>query len=523
MISVEVLQNSLVGRLILPLCFRLADYYEHSILAWLLRSISALFRQIWAHSITGSLFQGESTLSRAWRKSIFSELLSILINLPGFLLRKLYLGLKPLFDQSIAARIGFAIVEDTPIAVGWLMLLILVIPYDAWNNAYSLMGFALMLVFAVASGMRKQSQRLDVVSVGPYTIAFAGFILLAWPLSAYVQLSGRFLFYHLSCMLCVLVIVSTVERVQQLLRLAGMATVGLVVVSAYGIVQRIQGVEVNEAFVDLTLNKDLPGRVYSMFENPNAFGEVLVLLIPLAVGLLFAGRGWGSRFLGLVGALLGTVALVMTYSRAGWIGLAVAALLFIFLWNRKLLPAVILLGVAAIPFLPDTVLMRLTTIFNMSDTSTSSRFPLYEAAMRLLWHRPLQGAGLGSDAVRSAVADLNLYHGKAPFVHCHNVYLQMWAETGILGLLSFIGAVGWAIKKGAKTVFRQVGSSSARMLVAGSVSALLGIMVCGLADYIWHYPRVMLIFWFLFAMAVSGIRLAMREEKQTQDARRLES
>jgi len=517
---VEVIQQSLVGRLLLPLCYRLAGYYENSILAFLLSSISLQFRKIWAQSKTGSLFHRESALSRAWRRCLFSEILNILINLPGFLLRKLYLALKTLFDHSMAARIGFALVEETPIAVGWLMLLILIIPYDAWNNAYSFMGFTLMLLFAVASGMRTPSHRLDVTSMGPYTIFFGAIILLAWPMSAYMQLSGRFLFYHISCMLCVLVIVSTVEHAQQLRRLAGMATVGLVVISAYAMVQRIQGVEVNTSFVDMTLNKDLPGRVFSVFENPNAFGEVLVLLIPLAVGLMFASRGWGGRFLGLIGALSGTMAIVMTYSRAGWIGLAVAALLFIFLWNKKLLPAVIFLGIAAIPFLPDTVLMRLTTIFNMSDTSTSSRFPLYEAALRLLVRRPLQGVGLGSDAVRSAVSDLNLYYGKAPFVHCHDVYLQVWAETGLFGLLSMLGAVGWTLKRGGKIVLRKVGSSSVRMLVVGSVSALLGIMVCGIADYIWHYPRVMLIFWFLFAMAISGIRLAMREEKQ--EARRME-
>jgi O-antigen ligase len=507
----------------LPLCFRLADYYEHSILAFLLRSISALFRHYWAQSKIGGFFHRESTLSRAWRRSLFSEILGILLNLPGLLLRKLYLALQTMFEGSIVARIGFALVEDTPIAIGWLMLVILIIPYESWNNAYSLIGFVLMLMFAIATGMRHKTRRLDVASVGPYTVFFAGFILLAWPLSAYVHLSERFLLYHIPCMLCVLVIVSTVEKAQQLRRLAVMATTGLIIVSAYGIVQRIQGVEVNKAYVDLTLNKDLPGRVFSMFENPNAFGEVLVLLIPIAVGLLFGGKGWGSRFLGLLGACLGAVSLAMTYSRAGWIGLAVAAVLFIFLWNKKLLPALVVVAVAAVPFLPDTVLHRMTTIFNMSDTSTSSRFPLYEAAMRLLWHRPLQGVGLGSDAVRSAVSDLNFYHGKAPFVHCHDIYLQVWAETGIFGLLSLLGAVGWTLKRGGKTVLRKLGSSSVRMLIAGSVSALLGIMVCGVADYIWHYPRVMLIFWFVFAMAVAGIRLAMREEKQTQEARRQES
>lgn len=512
----QVIQGSLFGRCFMGLLFRLASWYEESVLAFFLSAGAALLARIWTGSLFARKLSREDVLSLAWKKSTFCYLLTILINLPGLLLRMLYQALRPIFDGSIVARLGFAIAEHTPIAVGWLMLLILIIPYEAWNNAYSLLGFALMLAFALLAGVKRPDRRLDVLHLGPYAIFFAGLIFLAVPLSAYVGLSARFLLYHLACMLCVLVIVSTVEHASQLRRLAGMATSGLVIISVYAFVQRIQGVEVNPSYVDLSLNKDMPGRVYSMFENPNAFGEVLVLLIPLALGLMFAAKSWKGRLLGFVGAGMGSVALIMTYSRAGWLGLAAAALLFVFLWNRKILPALILLALVALPFLPDAVLNRILTMFNFSDSSTSSRFPLYEAAMRLLRECPLQGAGLGSDAVRSAVADLNLYSGKSPFVHSHNIYLQVWAETGLFGLLSLIGTVGWAILRGGRTVLREIGGSSVRMLIIGSVSALLGIMVCGVADFIWHYPRVMLIFWFVFAMAASAIRVAMQAEQRRE-------
>lgn len=512
----EVIQGSLFGRCFLTLFFCLAGWYENSILAVILRGVSALVDRLWAASFLGATLAREGMLSRAWGRSVFCHLLTILINLPGLILRKLYEAFRAVFDGSIAARFGFAIVGETPIAASWLMLLILIIPYKAWNNAYSLLGFALLFGFAILSGIKRPSRRLDVLDLGPYTVFFASFVILAVPMSAYVGLSARFLLYHIACMLCALVIVSTVEHASQLRRLAGMATAGLVIASGYAFVQRIQGVEVNPSYVDLTLNKDMPGRVYSMFENPNAFGEVLVLLIPLAVGLMFAAKSWKGRLLGFVGAGMGSVALIMTYSRAGWLGLAAAALLFVVLWNRKILPGLIVLALVALPFLPDTVLNRILTIFNFSDTSTSSRFPLYEAATRLLRERPVQGAGLGSDAVRAAVKDLNLYHGKSPFVHSHNIYLQVWAETGFFGLLSLLGTVGWAILRGSRTVLRGVGSNAARMLIIGSVSALLGIMVCGVADFIWHYPRVMLIFWFVFAMAAAGIRVAFLEERHRE-------
>lgn len=168
--------------------------------------------------------------------------------------------------------------------------------------------------------------------------------------------------------------------------------------------------------------------------------------------------------------------------------------------------------------LPDTVFNRILTIFNTSDTSTNSRFPLYQAAGEFLQQRPVLGAGLGSDAVRQAIGDLNLFHGKDHFVHCHNIYLQVWCETGLVGVISFVGGILWTFKKGCRAVARATCDPVVRMTILGGAAALMGTMVCGLADYIWNYPRVMLIFWFVCALTLAGIRLAARQDGEETSA-----
>ena len=509
----EVVRNSVLCRRLMPLWYLLAGYYEYSILAKVFRGIASGWGKACSGSVLIRFLTREGVLSRAWKRSVTCRALSILLNLPGALLRWVYLKAKPVFDGSGAARLVFNLVEEVPAAAGWLMLGILVIPYAKWNNGYALAGFMLLLLFTVAGWMRKGTGKLDLTALGPYLTGFGILILLSCAWSYYFSLSARFLYYHLACGFCVLVIVASVERRDQLMRLLSCVTTGLVVVSVYGVVQRIQGVPVNASYVDLTVNEGMPGRVFSMYENPNAFGEILVLLIPLAIALMLGSRGWLGRFWGFLGTALGSVSLAMTYSRAGWLGLLVAVFLFVLLWNRKVIPAVLILGVAAVPLLPDTVLHRILTIFNMSDTSTTSRFPLYQAAGRLLKLHPIHGVGLGSDAVRQAVSDLNLYHGKAPFVHCHDVYLQVWTETGILGLLAFLGSAGWTLKKAAGTVAHKKGDRRTRLSIVGGISAVIGVMICGIADYIWHYPRVMLVFWFVFALTLAGIRLAAREQE----------
>ena len=203
----------------------------------------------------------------------------------------------------------------------------------------------------------------------------------------------------------------------------------------------------------------------------------------------------------------------MTYSRASWIGAVVSAAVFVFLWNRKLIPGLILLGLLALPMLPDTIFNRILTIFNLKDSSTSSRFPLYQAALEMIRERPVQGAGLGTDAVRLAIKDLNLYHGTAPFVHAHNLYLQIWLETGLIGIVSYLAAMISGVKAASKAA-RLHCSHEVRLITIGAAAAVAGILVDCLADYLWNYPRVMVIFWFVFSVMLSGVKLARRAAAQ---------
>lgn len=510
----ETVQSSILCQLLAPLWRRLTAWYEGSLLAVIIRGIADLIRRWCSGSVIIQFIIREGALDKAWKDSLFCRGLTFLLNIPTKVLQLIYQKFERAFEGSFFAQLAFSVVENTPIVVGWLMLLFMVIPYERWSNGYSFAGFLLCFVLAVFAGMRREGWKLDLSFLGPWLAGFGIMVLLAWPLSAYPDQSYRFLKYYGACILCVLVVVGTVERRDHLMRLAGMSSVGLLAMSLYGVYQRIMGVEVNPLYVDLTLelNQNLPGRIFGFYENPNTFAQVLLLLVPVAVGLMLGSKGWGGRFLGFCAAAAGCVAIIMTYSRASWLGLAFAAAVFVLLWNRKIIPLAILVVCAAIPFLPENITNRLLTIFDSSDTSTSSRFPLYYAAGEFLTMRPILGAGLGSDAVRSAIYDLNLFHGYDKFVHCHNIYLQVWCETGLFGLLTFVGSVFWTVKKGTKAVLRATCDPSVRLLIIGGASALMGSMLCGMADYIWNYPRVMLVFWFVCAIVVAGIRLAGREE-----------
>ena len=72
--------------------------------------------------------------------------------------------------------------------------------------------------------------------------------------------SARFLVYHVSAALCVLVTVSALRSAEELKRLAAGASGCVAVSSLYAIFQRLSGLEVNESYVDMDLNADMPSR-----------------------------------------------------------------------------------------------------------------------------------------------------------------------------------------------------------------------------------------------------------------------
>ncbi len=452
----------------------------------------------------------EGAVARSWESSALCRLLSFLVNLPGWLLHKLYSLFPVTFSESIFARLAFQMGEETAIAQSWLIMLLWIIPFTYWNNAYSLMGFAVLLVLFYAGSMRRPDFRLDMGSVGFYPVVLFGAMFLAVLCSYAPSLSMRFLVYHISAALCVLVTVSAVRDSEDLKRLAAGGGVCVLVSSLYGVYQRIQGVEVNASYVDLKVNAGMPGRVESFFDNPNTFAEVLLLLLPLVAALVICSRHPLSKLAACGVLALGVAASGMTYSRASWVGTAFAMAVLVFLWKPRLIPLCIVACCLAVPFLPETIWNRILTIGNPADTSTASRIPLYEAALEVIRTSPISGAGLGTAATQAYISDFNLYHGEAPFVHAHNFYLEVWIEAGLLGIVGFVGGMLWNIKNAARMV-RHCGDSAARTITCAAAAALCGAMVCGLADYLWNYPRVMCIFWFVFAVALAGTKLCRRE------------
>jgi O-antigen ligase len=230
-----------------------------------------------------------------------------------------------------------------------------------------------------------------------------------------------------------------------------------------------------------------------------------VLFAPLMLTMALYAPG-GRRKIWYSGVfLVSCAALLMTYSRGGWLSLVVALGVMLLCLGPRWVPLCIAALVLLAPFLPANILNRLLTIFNTGDSSIYTRAYIYSAMAGLIALYPVFGVGLGPAAVRHGIAVTGVYRATATFGHGHNTFLQIWAEMGIFGLIAFIGSAAVAVRGGLQ--LRRAEDPILRAAGVGSACGLCASLFFGITDYAWSYPRVMVLFWFVFALGHACRRL----------------
>lgn len=512
-----VFQNSLICRLLLAVWHALTGWLACSGIARLYYKVEDAVIRWFRGSVLWNFISRRGVITRAWPGSVTARLLDGAANLIPALLHRLYRAFQPVWDGSAAFRLVTGMGESVPAILSWLFLAMMVCPHGYWNNTYSLLAAVLCLALLWAAAMRRPSLRLDAARFGPY-LWFFFFMLCVGVVNAVSRrVSLRYLVYFVTAILLALLVLSAVSSLTQLKRLAAFGCAGIPAAALYGVYQLVVlGLENTSSTVDMELNADMPGRVFSFFDNPNTFAQVLVMLLGLNLGLLFASRTLRGKLASLVTLCFGLLAIVMTYSRASWVGLVVTVFLFVLLAERRLLPLLVVGAVAMLPFLPASIYNRILTIFNPSDSSTSSRFPIYSVGLKVWGTSPVIGVGLGSELSARLAHNSGWYHRLFKFPHYHNIYLQLAVETGLLGLAAYVSGFLAACKESLRAVTAPGCPRDLRCMIAGCFSGLAGVMVCGLADYFWHYPRVMAIFWLIFGMMLCGIRLAKPQPTRSE-------
>ncbi|TYP57818.1 O-antigen ligase family protein [Thermosediminibacter litoriperuensis] len=246
------------------------------------------------------------------------------------------------------------------------------------------------------------------------------------------------------------------------------------------------------AWLDFRLFPEVSTRVYATLENPNVLAEYLVFVIPVVMAFMWAEARTIRK--AVFGGLLGVIVLclILTLSRGGWLGLALAVVIFAAVADRRLFIVLLVLALVSPLFLPQVIINRVASIGSLEDSSNAYRVTIWVASLRMLRDYWLTGLGLGLQAFSRVYRDYMI--AGTPALHSHNFYLQLGIEMGVLGLVSFLWFTA-TVLNGAGRVFRGHRKAWAALLAAGIAGAVSGHLFHGLFDHVWFSPRIGLAFW----------------------------
>ncbi len=222
-------------------------------------------------------------------------------------------------------------------------------------------------------------------------------------------------------------------------------------------------------------------RAYGTFEQPNPYAGYLGLIAPLALSLALEGWQRGERSLGeflvFCGAL-GTmaVAMAMSWSRGAWIGFAAAIAAVSAVRSRRAAAAfaalvaigALVLMLGSFQLLPEALTQRFTDFlpyvrpFDVRDVEVTDanfavveRMAHWQAGWRMWAEHPWRGVGIGN--YEPIYPAYYIPPWKEPLGHAHNYYLNIAAETGLIGLLAYLALWGAAFWQTVQTIRRTSG------------------------------------------------------------------
>lgn len=241
--------------------------------------------------------------------------------------------------------------------------------------------------------------------------------------------------------------------------------------------------------------------MFPLFKEHTSYGAVLALFYPAAIYLAFRKTSWFLKAIASLLLVILTVALVLSYTRAAWLSLVGAGLIYlIYLFRMSKSLVWTLVGIVCIITAlnfsmisskfernttdsSDDLNEHVASVTNVStDASNLERINRWKCALRMFQERPLLGHGPGTymflyapyqkPSEKTIISTNGGNRGNA-----HSEYLGPLAESGILGLATFLGLIISVIIVSIKTYQR---------IDERKVRGILRLAFLGLITYYLH-------------------------------------
>jgi len=234
--------------------------------------------------------------------------------------------------------------------------------------------------------------------------------------------------------------------------------------------------------------------------NPNELAAFILPALMTCIFMLVGERRALLQWASSMAALMLLVALIMTGSRGGLVGLAVGLVAAIFLAGptrvRIVAVALMIVGVGGTYYVTSATAEQVDRISGLREDGGTGRTDLWAVGAEMVRDRPLTGVGAGNFVVAEPeYATLPLSLSRIDLVLddtkvAHNTYLSFLSELGFVGLGLFTVLVLGGIMSGLHALRRLRDQAwQFQQLVRGFVVGLIGMLAAftfASADYEKH-------------------------------------
>jgi O-antigen ligase len=294
-----------------------------------------------------------------------------------------------------------------------------------------------------------------------------------------------------------------------------------------GFAQRREDLDVDEVDFDEYSGSRSAG---GPFGGENRYAQIMVVIVPIAMYFFLTDRSRKAKVLSAGAGALILSGILLTFSRGAFVTLVVLGIIMIFLGFIRVRKA--LLGLVVCVLLMSVALPeyfeQVSSVGGLSSLATQQsneirsldgsfrgRYAQILAAIRAFSEHPLAGVGPGhfprfyARRYGNEVGTKFLRGNR----RAHNLYLEIAADMGILGLVTFMSIVGFIVYR-LWQVRRRLAQSRPDLaqLATAMILCILGYM--GTAMFLQlSYQRY---YWFLLALA--GATLQVVKSETSRDA-----
>src|SRR4030095_16621842 len=290
------------------------------------------------------------------------------------------------------------------------------------------------------------------------------------------------------------------------------------------------------AFFGILQKLATPEAIYGLRETPQAiplgpfvnqhhFAALMEMTSGIALGLLFGGGVTRERklFVALAAGIMG-MAIIFTGSRGGlisYLGVVAFAAAASFVWEadskrladhesrsrgrRNLLVMIaagglVLLILGSVLFLGgEASVLRGIGLDESQADVTSGRSHFWHIAWQIFLANPILGAGFDSFGV--AFTRYDTWNGQFRVEQAPNDYMQILADSGLLGFACVAGFIFILVRKGVKAIIRR-GSDIHRSISTGALAGCFGILIHSFFDFPLRTPANAFVFLLIVVLAV---------------------